>query len=510
MSAFPKHFLWGGATAANQVEGGYNEGGKGLSVSDTLTCGGLSSYPINLPGIPPEHLEYMKKMRFITYRDGDKTGGALMVKRETLPDRGVPDVLEGEYYPGNVASDHYHHYKEDIALFAEMGFKCYRMSIAWTRIFPTGEEDTPNEAGLAFYDSLFNECRKYGIEPVVTLSHYEMPLYLAQKWNGWADRRTMACFEKYVAAVFERYKGKVKYWLTFNEINSMVHIAYANAGVFSKNPVLLETASYHQMLASAKVVKLAHEKYPQFQMGCMISYSPPYPNTCKPEDGLAAVRSFDQSTNYYGDVMVRGYLPEYKMKVLEHRGIALPVQPGDLELLKAGVVDFVAISYYQTSIMAASPDGLKTTEANLTRSIVNPYLEKSEWGWQIDPVGLRYALNTLYDRYHKPIFIVENGLGAKDVVEPDGTVHDPYRIDYLKKHIQAIGDAIELDGVDVMGYTPWGCIDLISCSTGQMSKRYGFIFVDADDAGHGTYQRIRKDSFYWYKKVIASNGKNLE
>ena len=461
MKTFAKNFLWGGALAANQCEGAYLEDGKGLEICDLLETG---------------------KDRFI------KLDPAL-------------ELHEGHVYPSHEAIDFYHHYKEDIALFAEMGFKCYRMSIAWSRIYPTGQEMTPNEEGLTFYDAVFDECRKYGIEPIVTLSHYETPLALATAWNAWADRRTIDCFERYVHTVFERYKDKVKYWLTFNEINAIVHSGFMTAGVFSDDPQLIEQAAYHQMVASARVTAYAHRHYPQFKIGCMISYAPPYPHTCNPEDGLESVRSFDVFTNYYGDVMVRGYLPEYKLRSLERRGIILPVQGDDLKELQQGTVDFVAISYYQTSIAAASTEGLKTTEANLTRQVANPYLKASEWGWQIDPVGLRYGLNLLYDRYHKPIIIVENGLGAKDVLETDETVHDPYRIDYLHQHIAELEKAINIDGVDV-----WGCIDLVSCSTGQMSKRYGFIYVDADDAGNGSYARIRKDSFYWYKQVIANNG----
>jgi 6-phospho-beta-glucosidase len=508
---FPIDFLWGGATAANQCEGAYNEDGKGLSISDVQTCGGMSNFNVEISGVPEEYAKYYKKMRYITYLDKcGKPSACMTFKKETFPEEGKPAVIEDEYYPNHKAIDFYHHYKDDIKLFAEMGFKCYRMSIAWTRIFPNGDEDLPNEKGLEFYDKVFDECLKYGIEPVVTISHYEMPLHLSNLWNGWADRRTIPLFVKYCETIFERYKNKVKYWLTFNEINSIVHSGFPNAGVFSKDPSMLEQASYHQMLGSAKVAKLAHDKYPQFEMGCMISYSPPYPNSPKPEDNLVAITSFDLTINYYGDVMVRGYIPEYKLKDFERRNIKLVQEEGDREILREGCVDFVAISYYQTSIAAANPENMETTSANMSRSYVNPYLKKSEWGWQIDPVGLRYALNVLYDRYHKPIFIVENGLGANDKLEEDKTIKDPYRIDYLREHIRQIGKAINQDGVNVMGYTPWGCIDLISCSTGEINKRYGFIYVDVDNAGNGTLNRYKKDSFYWYKKIIATNGEDLE
>ena len=516
MSRFPENFLWGGATAANQCEGAFLEDGKGLSVSDVTTCGGLSrlGLKVEIPGLDPKYAKYFEKMRYVTYRDGDKIGVSIPFKGSTYPQSGVPALLEGEYYPGAVAIDFYHRYKEDIALFAEMGFKCYRTSIAWTRIFPTGLEEVPNEAGLRFYDAVFDECLKYGIEPVITLSHYEMPLALCQKWNGWADRRTIDCFYKFATTVFARYKDKVKYWMTFNEINSIVHGGYVNAGVFSKDASLLECASYHQMVASAMVVKYAHRNYPQFQVGCMISADTFYPHTCKPEDNLEAVHTSNHNLFYYGDVMIRGYLPGYKLKELERKGIQLPIREGDLEVLKAGTVDFTGISYYQTSVAAARDESLEKTGGNLSMRIANPYLQTSEWGWQLDPVGFRYTLNLLSDRYHKPIFVVENGLGASDTLAGDGkggkTVHDSYRIAYLQKHITAMRDAIAIDGVDVMGYTPWGCIDLISCSTGQISKRYGFIYVDVQDDGTGTLDRYKKDSFQWYKKVIATNGENLE
>ncbi len=510
MPKFPKNFLWGGATAANQCEGAWQEDGKGVSTSDVQTCGGLQKYQANLSGLPEDYRPLFKRMRTVTYRDAEgKPGAAIPFKSSTYPDGGQPAILEDEYYPGQKAIDFYHHYKEDIALFAEMGFKCYRMSIAWTRIYPNGVEKEPNEAGLAFYDQVFDECRKYGIEPVVTISHYEMPLHLSNAYNGWVSRQVVDLFVKFAAAILERYHTKVKYWMTFNEINSIVHGGFSNAGVFSKKPEDLETASYHMFLASARVVNLAHEKYPEIQVGCMLSRHPLYANTCRPEDNMETLTKENHNDFYYGDVMLRGYLPEYKRKELERAGISLPIQPGDLEELQKGVCDFIGISYYQTGVAAAADQDLEKTGANMAISVKNPYLKASEWGWQIDPVGFRYCLNQLYDRYHKPIFVVENGLGAKDVLEEDGSVHDPYRIEYFRQHILEMGKAIELDGVDVIGYTPWGCIDLVSCSAGQVSKRYGFIYVDVDDAGNGTLKRYRKDSFYWYKEVIASNGEKL-
>ncbi len=507
--SFPKNFLWGGATAANQLEGAYLEDGKGLSVADVMTCGGKSRFKVDLPYIKPEYQRFLSKMRYVTYEKDGIEKACIAFKKETYPDSGVPKIVEGEFYPNHKAIDFYHRYKEDIALMAKMGFKAYRMSIAWSRIYPDGEEEKPNEKGLKFYDSVFDELLKYGIEPVVTLSHYEMPLSLSIKYQGFANRKLVDLYYKYCETVFERYADKVKYWLTFNEINSIIHSAFVNAGVFSKDQELSEIASYHQMLASAKVCQLAHEKYPGLRIGCMISSSIPYPYTCKPEDNLEALRSYDLRVNYYSDTMVRGYIPEYKLKDLERKGIKLPILDKDLEVLKKGIVDFISISYYQTSIAAAKDEGLKMAEGNMIRHIANPYLKISEWGWSIDPVGLRYTLNYLYDRYHKPIMIVENGLGANDILNEDKTIHDDYRIAYLKNHLSEIKKAIEIDGVDVMGYTSWGCIDLVSCSSGQMSKRYGFIYVDFDDDQKGTLIRYPKDSFYWYKHIIETNGEEL-
>lgn len=509
MTEFPKDFLWGGATAANQCEGAFDIDGKGLSISDVLTCGGLSKHEVELPGIPEEFKEFMRKMRYVTFRNGKEEGACIAFKMNTYPDEGIPALLENEYYPNHVAIDHYHHMEEDIALFAEMGFKCYRMSIAWTRIFPNGMEKEANEAGLQFYERLFDQCRKYNIEPVVTLSHYEIPLALSIKYNGFASREVVDLFVKYATTVIDRFHNKVKYWLTFNEMNSVVHSGFVNAGVFSKKKVLIEHASYHQFIASAAVVTYVHQRYPYLQVGCMLGTSPSYPNSCKPEDNLESLKKDNERDFYYSDVQMRGYIPEYKLIQLKEEKIELPILDQDLALLKEGCCDFMAFSYYQTSIAAAKDKDMKKTSGNMGSFILNPHLKKSEWGWQIDPIGLRYTLNLIYDRYHKPLFIAENGLGAKDVLNEDNTIHDMYRIEYFKEHIQAMKEAILLDGVHVFGYTPWGCIDLVSCSTGQVSKRYGFVYVDVNDAGQGTMKRYKKDSFEWYKKVIASNGADI-
>ncbi|HIR60912.1 MAG TPA: family 1 glycosylhydrolase [Candidatus Faecivivens stercoravium] len=490
--AFRKDFLWGGATAANQYEGGWNEGGRGPSIDDVLTGGTKDS---------PRVLTYVLK-------DGTPQT-TTMFGVDGVPEGATFTQLDGYFYPNHEATDFYHHYKEDIALMGEMGFKCFRLSISWSRIFPTGMEEEPNEEGLAFYDAVFDECKKYGIEPLVTISHYETPLGLTHAWGSWADRRTIDCYLRYCKAIFERYKGKVKYWLTFNEINCIGHGGWMEAGVPSKDPQVLANATYYQFVASAKAVQMAHAIDPDYQVGCMIAFMESYPETCNPADNLLNVQAMNNGSFFYMDVHARGYYPSYKLKEYERKGITLDIQDGELEELKKGTVDFISFSYYMTMVVGTSKDA-EMTAGNMTFGRRNPYLKASDWGWQIDPLGLRIALNQIYDRYQKPLFVVENGLGALDEKEADGSVHDSYRIDYLRDHIKAMKDAVDLDGVDLMGYTMWGCIDLVSASTGEMRKRYGFVFVDKYDDGTGDLSRSRKDSFYWYKKVIATNGEDLD
>lgn len=464
-------FLWGGATAANQYEGGYLEGGKGLSIADV--------------------------------EKGSESG----VMRE------IHDCVKAdEYYPSHEATDFYHHYKEDIALFAKMGFKCYRMSIAWTRIFPNGDEEEPNEEGLKFYDDVFDELAKYGIEPVVTLHHYEMPLSLVENYGSWRNRKLVDLAVRYAKVVFERYKNKVKYWLTFNEINALFISPrpWHQAGIIyqedeNESNVKLQ-AAHHQLLASALTVEIGHKINPDFQIGCMLIYPLTYAYTCRPEDQISA-RDEMLKTYYFGDVQVRGYYSNTCKTYQRNIGGEFEILPGDEEILKRGKVDFIAFSYYFSSVASIEP--LETLLGNIAKGGKNPYLKATDWGWQIDPVGLRTSLNNLYDRYQLPLFIVENGMGALDKIEEDGTIQDDYRIDYLKQHIEAFKDAVEIDGVDLMGYTPWGCIDLVSAGTGEMRKRYGFIYVDKDDDGKGTLKRIPKKSFDWYKKVISTNGNDL-
>ncbi|HEL2050009.1 TPA: 6-phospho-beta-glucosidase [Streptococcus suis] len=480
---FPKGFLWGGATAANQYEGGWNLGGRGPATSDTYIA------------VDPDKRKDMSHF--------GKPVSRADVEFALADQEGL--------YPKRWGSDFYHRYKEDIALFAEMGFKTFRLSIAWSRIFPKGDELEPNEEGLAFYDAVFDELNKYGIEPLVTLSHYEFPLHLALEYGGWKNRKVIEFFVRYAETVFNRYKGKVKYWLTFNEINILGMTGYLSGGLLFEDGQLhldeMYQAVHHQFIASSLATKAAHEIDPENKVGCMLARMENYAATCNPDDVLAALKK-DQENLFYTDVQVRGAYPSYMKRFFKENNIQVVFEPGDEAILKQYPVDFMSFSYYMTSITRALPDKDKATAGNLILGEANPYLEASDWGWQIDPVGLRITLNKLYDRYQVPLFIVENGLGSLDKVEADGSIQDGYRISYLEKHIQQMYEAIE-DGVELMGYTPWGCIDLVSASTSEMSKRYGFIYVDADDQGKGSFDRSRKASFYWYKDVIASNGANV-
>ncbi|MDY4650768.1 MAG: glycoside hydrolase family 1 protein [Atopobiaceae bacterium] len=471
---FPEGFYWGGATAANQFEGAWNVDGRGPSVDDHFT-GGTKDKP-----------------RTIT------------VDIE-------PDVL----YPNHDGIDFYHHYEEDIALFAEMGFNMFRMSISWSRIFPNGDDEQPNELGLAFYDRVFDCCRAHGIEPLVTLSHYEMPYHLVEKYNGWASRELIGFFEKYCQTVFDRYHDKVRYWLTFNEINcgtmdmgnlfetSMIRGFAGPASEAHTTSQERYQALHHQFVASARVVKYAHEHYPQFRMGNMDCFILSYAATCDPKDVLANESEMRRMNWYCSDVQVRGCYPSYAKRFWRENDISLKIEDGDLEDLKEGTIDFYTFSYYMSSVVGTHD--VKQAAGNMTFGGVNPYLKSTDWGWQIDPDGLRFALNEIYDRYQIPLMVVENGMGALDKVEEDGSIHDTYRIDYLKSHVRAMREAVD-DGVDLKGYTWWGPIDLVSAGTGEMRKRYGFIYVDKHDDGSGTYKRSRKDSFYAYQKIIKSNG----
>ncbi|MBC2370350.1 glycoside hydrolase family 1 protein [Listeria booriae] len=483
-ASFPDDFLWGGATAANQIEGAYNLDSKGLSTADMVRF------------VP-------KSERSNNFSLGDVT------KKE------IDAILAGESqasFPKRYGIDFYHHYKEDIALFAEMGFKTFRLSLNWARIFPNGDDQEPNEKGLAFYDSIFEELEKYGIEPIVTLSHYETPLHLTLKYNGWADRRVIKFFTNYVETVFKRYNHKVKYWITFNEINVLLLSPYTGGGVLTEdieNPLeLAYQVAHHQFVASALATKLCHEIIPDSQVGCMLAQMPIYPATNNPDDILKAQYESQINNLFFIDVHAHGAYPSYMNRFFKENNISIKKEVGDDEILAKHTVDFISFSYYQSLSVAANL-GKGYTPGVYKGTVKNKYLETSDWGWQSDPKGLRWMLNDLYSRYHLPLFIVENGLGAYDAVEADGAIHDSYRIDYLRKHIEQMAEAIT-DGVDLVGYTSWGPIDLISASTNEMSKRYGFIYVDQDDEGNGTLERLKKDSFHWYKKVISSNGCDLE
>lgn len=491
--SFPKEFLWGGATAANQYEGGWNEGGKKDSIADHLTLGSRE-----------------KPREFTAVID------------------------ENKVYPSHKATDFYHRYKEDIALFSEMGFKIFRMSINWTRIYPKGDEGSPNQEGIEFYRNVFTEMKQHGIEPLVTISHYELPYHTSVKYDGWLNRKTIDFYLKFCETIFKEYDGLVKYWLTFNEINStaMMGNAYFSGGIYSVknkrqgagvigkkveeefqsdvNEVRNKQykALHHKLVASAKAVVLAHKINSDYKVGCMIGGVCQYPMTCNPDDIVLTQQTRQNGFYLCSDVQVRGFYPGYAKRFFKENEIEINISGDDCDILEKGCVDFYTFSYYSTGCVTTDTNTDKTA-GNMIFGAANPYLKTSEWGWQIDPKGLRYFLNEIYDRYQLPIMVVENGLGQDDTLEEDKSIHDPYRIDYMKQHIEQMAEAID-DGVELVGYTPWGCIDIVAASTGEMKKRYGMIYVDADDYGQGTYNRYKKDSFYWYQKVIKSNGENIE
>ena len=475
----PKDFLWGGALAAHQFEGGWNEAGKGPSVVDVMTAGAH--------GVPRQITE---------------------------------TIEEGTFYPNHEAIDFYHRYKEDIAMFAEMGLKCLRTSIGWSRIFPKGDEAEPNEAGLQFYDDVFDELLKHGIEPVITLSHFEMPLHLAREYGGFRSRKVAEYFAKFAEVCFNRYKDKVTYWMTFNEINNKMDVnnplfLWTNSGVSVKEgenaKEVMYQAGHHELLASAWAVAKGKEINPAFQIGAMVSHVPIYPYSSNPEDVMLA-EEYMRQRYFFPDVQVRGYYPSYALKEFEREGYHIPFEEGDEESLRKGKVDYLGFSYYMSTAVKSdvvSDNNGDIVNGALPHGVDNPYIKSSDWGWSIDPTGLRYTLNRFYDRYQIPLFIVENGFGAIDQVEEDGSIHDPERIQYLASHIEALKKAIEYDGVDLIGYTPWGIIDIVSFTTGEMKKRYGMIYVDRDNEGNGSMKRLKKDSFTWYQNVIATNGEEV-
>lgn len=487
---FKPDFLWGGASAANQYEGGYAEGGRGLSSSDVVTRGSKD--------VP----------RSITYVNADGTPGVFHgIAPASLPEGARLAQVEGFAYPSCEAVDFYHHVEEDLDLYAELGFKVYRMSISWSRIFPTGLEDEPNEEGLAFYDRVFDLCRERGIEPMVTLHHFEVPLELCNRWNAWCDRRTIDCFVRYCETVYRRYRDKVRYWITFNEINN-VYFGFLEGGFVGNDEQTILQAAHNQLVASARVVKLGHQINPDFRIGCMLAASRTtvYPRTCNPADVLQA---WDEANRnyFFSDVQCRGRYPGYQLSYLRRNGIEIQMDPEDARVLAEGCVDFISMSYYRSMISAALEGSGEDDVLRL--GSINPYLTATEWGIAIDPTGFRITLHNLWDRYQLPIMVVENGLGAVDELGPDGRVHDPYRVDFFRRHIRAMREAADEDGVNLMGYASWAPIDMVSAGTGEMRKRYGFVYVDLDDEGKGTGARIKKDSFAWYKRVIASNGEDL-
>lgn len=475
MAKMPEGFLWGGATAANQCEGGYLEGGRGLANVDVIPAG------------------------------ADRFAVACGKQKMFVCD-------EEHFYPSHEAIDMYHTYKDDIRLMAEMGFRCYRFSMAWSRIFPKGDEEAPNEEGLQFYESLIDECLKYGIEPLVTIVHFDCPMYLIKHYGSWRNRKMIDFYLNYCKAIFERFKGKVKYWLTFNEINILMHMPFMGAGIcFEKGEneqQIKYQAAHHELVASALATKLAHEIDPTFQIGCMLAAGNTYANTCAPEDVWKSIQK-DRENYFFIDVQSRGEYPNYAIKFFEREGIKIAMEPSDVQILRDNTVDFVSFSYYASRLTSADPAVVASTEGNVFASLKNPYLKASEWGWQIDPLGLRITLNSMYDRYQKPLFVVENGLGAVDVPDENGYVEDDYRIAYMREHIKAMREAVVEDGVPLLGYTMWGWIDLVSASTGEMKKRYGFVYVDKDNEGNGTLKRSKKKSFDWYKHVIETNGEEL-
>ena len=472
---FPKEFLWGGATAANQCEGAYDEDGRGLASVDVIPYG---------------------EDRFKVARGEMK----------------MLECDDSHLYPAHYGIDFYHRYKEDIKLFADMGLKCFRFSIAWTRVIPDGDGEVCDK-GLDFYEAVVDECLKYGIEPLITINHFDAPINLINKFGGWKDARMIDAFLKLCEALFKRLGNKVKYWLTFNEINMLLHLPFMGAGILfeegeEKNQVLY-TAAHHELLASAKAVIVAHKMMPDAMVGCMLAAGQFYPFSCNPDDVYKGMEA-DRDNYFFTDVQARGEYPVWALKRMEKANVKLTISEEDKKILKEGTVDFISFSYYSSRCVSADPEVCKNyAKGNAVfASVKNPYLKASEWGWQIDPLGLRITCNTLYDRYNKPLFIVENGLGAKDIIE-DGKIHDTYRIDYMREHIKAMNAVINEDGIPLLGCTFWGIIDLVSASTGEMSKRYGMIYVDKDDKGEGTYNRLKKDSFYWYQKVIKTLGEDL-
>lgn len=485
--SFPDGFLWGGALAANQCEGAWDADGRGPSVADVATY---------KPALANTEYAAHHAVTLASIAEAMATA----------------DVM---YFPKRRGIDLYHRWEGDLDLFAELGFTVLRVSIAWSRLYPTGFENEPNPAGVAFYRRLFEGMRARGIQPLVTLSHYEMPLELATRLNGWANREVIALFGRFARTCFTEYGDLVSLWLTFNEIDSIMRHPFTSGGVIEERcedglEAACYRAAHHQFVASAIATRDLRVLAPGAQMGCMLTMLTTYPRTCHPDD-VAATQAKSLQNHFFADVQVFGEYPPIELAAMARKGLSVPWGAGDDEVLREHTVDFVSFSYYVSVCETADASARTTGAGNIFPGVPNPHLQASAWGWQIDPVGLRIVLNQFWDRWRKPLFIVENGLGAKDeLVEVDGvpTVLDDDRISYLNDHLVQVAEALA-DGVDVMGYTPWGCIDLVSASTAQLSKRYGFVYVDRDDDGSGTLARYRKKSFGWYQEVIASRGASL-
>ncbi len=483
------NFYWGGATAANQIEGAWNVDGRGPALTDVTTGGSV------------------KKQRMVTYIGADGQPG-MMTSFEKLPAGAHYAVLDDCLYPNHDGVDFYHHYKEDIKMFADMGMKMFRMSISWSRIFPTGTEDKPNQAGLDFYRHVFEELKANGIEPLVTMSHFDTPLYLVEKMGDWNNKALIPLFEKYARTILTEYKGLVKYWLTFNEINNTLNFISLRGKVSDADYQQVCQFLHNQFVASALAVKAARQIDPANKVGCMICGITFYPATCDPQDILLNRHRWEEGIYYCGDVQCFGEYPTYAARMWKEHNVSLDITDQERQILKEGTVDLYSFSYYMTTNVTTHKSDDKVG-GNFSLGVRNEYLKYSDWGWAFDPDGLQYYLEMMYDRYQRPLMVVENGLGAFDKVEADGRIHDDYRIAYLRDHIRALEKAVD-NGVDCIAYTTWGCIDVVSAGTGEMAKRYGYIYVDKNDDGTGSYKRLLKDSYYWYQKVIASNGTDLD
>lgn len=483
----PKGFLWGGSISAAQAEGAWDEGGRGPVQVDFANAG---------TAIESRKVYYRKK-------DGDRDS-CPVTKR--IPKDALYQLFDDVHYPNHTGADFYHRYKEDIALFAEMGFKTFNTTISWARIYPNGKAGGANKEGVSFYHDLFKECRRYGIDPIITLYKYDEPVFFEKAYGGWSNRGMIDEFVAFAKLCLEEYSCYINKWITFNEIN--VSLLFTQDGADSQLNQEKYEELHNQMLAAAKVVKMAHDKDPEIKVGCMIAGVCDYPLTCDPKDVMEAYRFFQNNFAYCADTMMRGAYPSYAERIWKEKGVELAVSLQDKQILEEGQADFLSFSYYMSLCITTHKDEGENSGGNVFTGRKNPYLTYSDWGWAMDPLGFKYFLHILNDRYQKPLFVVENGLGAYDKISEDGKIHDEYRISYLKEHIAAMKEAIE-EGVNLFGYTTWGCLDLVSFSTGQMDKRYGFLYVDMNDKGEGNLRRIKKDSFYWYQKVIESNGEVL-